>query len=82
MRSGVFAELYQAGDMLQNLPSNGLHLIPVMLSTCQLPNVRLGNLFLKDIQAIDLSLGSRKEQFARLLDALAEARNQKAEPVL
>jgi hypothetical protein len=77
-RSGVFEEVNDAAGVLRTLPSNGLHLIPVLLSTCKLPTIRLGDgRYLDDIQTIDLSLEDRQLQLGRLLDALSKARNQK-----
>jgi TIR domain len=76
--SGIYSELNDAIEIFADLPPHSIFLIPVLLSTCELPDVRLApNTDLRDIQTVKLFGRGRREGLRKLMESLQAARERR-----
>jgi WD40 repeat protein len=76
-QSGIYPEIAMAIEVYRMLPPNSIYLIPVRLSDCELPSVRINDAsYLDSLQCVDLYSSRRLHEFRRLVDSLEMARSR------
>jgi WD40 repeat protein len=81
-RSGVYEEIDEAIALCSKLPLTTVFLIPVLLTSCQVPEVHLGrSRSLSDLQHIELFAPNREHGLQKLLQSLQRAREPKRKAV-